>query len=177
MALVLEDGSGIAAANALVSIAEADAHFADYGNSSWAGAEGLKSAAILRASLWVSSFPSWDGEQTYGRGEQGLSHPRSGMTDCNEDDIADDAIANEVKLATFIVAVAELVTPNIMTPSVTAGRVIKKERVEGAVDIEYADLGKQGLVKAMRPVLTQVEDLLRCMATFGHANVPWPMVK
>ena len=53
MAFIAEDGTGLADANSLCSVADADAYFADRGNASWTGTDTLKEAALIRATDYV----------------------------------------------------------------------------------------------------------------------------
>lgn len=176
MALILETGAGIPAANAFVTRAEADTYFGDYGGF-WTGADADKDSAIIRASLWLSSYPIWNGKPTYGRAGQGLSLPRTGMTDCNGEDVPDNEIPNEVKIATFIAASYELANPGALTPNVMFSERVRREKVD-VIEVEYMTAADQGLdpKTLIRPMLTQIEDLLRCFTSFGRLNVPHPFV-
>lgn len=53
MALVVEDGTGLATANAYISVAFADAHHLRFATETWAGAASAKEAAIQEATLFV----------------------------------------------------------------------------------------------------------------------------
>jgi len=174
MALVTETGAGIPTANALITLVEFDAYLTDYGSAA-TGTDDEKNAAIIRASLWLSTFPNWNGAMTYGRGLQGLALPRSGMTDCNGDTVPSDEVPTEVKRATYIAAAAELTTTGVLTPTITPGTQQKRVKVD-VIEVEYVDQAKVDPVTALRPVLTQIEDLLRCLASLRRNNVPWPQV-
>ena len=177
--MIVETGAGIPTANALVTLVEFDTYLTDYGISA-TGTDDEKTAAIVRASLWVSTYPDWTGDMTYGRGLQGLAIPRSGMTDCNGDTVPSDEVPTEAKQAIYIAAAAELTTPGVLTPTITPGKQQKRVKVD-VIEIENmtpADQGKSRVdpVMALRPVLTQIEDLLRCLASFRRTSTPWPQV-
>lgn len=53
MAFVVEDGTGLANANAYASLSFIDDYHSDRGNTKWAGADSLKEAAIVRATDYV----------------------------------------------------------------------------------------------------------------------------
>lgn len=53
MTMVVEDGTGLANANAYASRAYLDAYHSDRGNTKWAGTNALKEAAIIRATDYV----------------------------------------------------------------------------------------------------------------------------
>jgi hypothetical protein len=181
MALVPETGSCVAAANSFATRADFITWATDYYPDSIPGDDTDTDAALMRASAWLNSFPEWDGEMTCGRGNQGLAWPRSGVTDCNGDTIPDDEVPVEVKMATYVAAMAELGSPGILTPSVTPGQVVKRVKVD-VIEEEYMTPVEQGIgerdaLETMRPVLTAVSDILKCVATLPDgSNVPWPWV-
>jgi len=135
----------------------------------------------MRGSAWLSTFPEWDGEMTCGRGLQGLAWPRAGVEDCNGDDIPDDEVPIEVQQATYIAALAELESPGVLAPVITPGKQKKSVKVDVIAE-SYMTPVEQGItnvdpVAALRPVLTAVSDLLRCVASLPDGkNVPWPWV-
>ncbi|MGH8034022.1 MAG: DnaT-like ssDNA-binding protein [Lysobacterales bacterium] len=181
MALVAETGECVPTANAFVTRDELIAYAADYQPSVTVPDDTTTDAAILRASAWLSSYPDWDGSLSCGRGLQGLAWPRSGVQDCNGEDVEDDVVPPEVMLATYIAALAELATPGLLAPTITPGAQQKRVKVD-VIEVEYitpVDQGVGGVYPetALRPVLTAVRDLLRCMASFetGLAT-PWPWV-
>jgi hypothetical protein len=182
MALTLEDGSCVPTANAFVSRSALIAFAADYYPATTVSDDTATDAAIMRASAWLSTFPDWDGSMTCGRGLQGLAWPRTGVTDCNGDEVPDDEVPQEVEMATFVAALAELESPGILTPSITPGQVVKRVKVD-VIEEEYMTPRDQGInamqdaIETLRPVLTAVTDLLRCMATLPDGkSIPWPWV-
>ena len=76
MAFVAEDGTGLATANALVTVAFADEYFTDRGIGVWTGSDTVKQAALIKATDYVETrFCSL----FYGDKKsptQALSHPR-----------------------------------------------------------------------------------------------------
>lgn len=181
MALVLETGSCVPTANAFVSRAALISFATDYYPDNIPADDTATDAAIMRASAWLSTFPDWDGEMTCGRGLQGLAWPRTNVTDCNGDDVPDDEVPREVEMATFIAALAEIESPGVLTPSLTPGQVVKRVKVD-VIEEEYMTPVEQGItsqdaLETLRPVLTAVTDLLKCMATLPDGkNIPWPWV-
>ena len=181
MSIIVEDGSCVATANAFVTRDELIVYADDYYPDTTVPYDETTDSAILRASFWVSSFPEWDGTMTCGRGLQGLAWPRTGVEDCNGDDIPEDEVPVEVQHATYIAALAELATPGILSPVITTGKQKKSVKVDVIAE-SYMTPQEQGLtnvdpVAALRPVLTSVSDLLRCIATLPDGKkVPWPWV-
>lgn len=186
MALTVETGSCVANADAFVSRADFAAYVAAYRpdlSASVAADDDATDAAIRRASAWLSTYPDWEGEPTCGRGNQGLALPRKGLTDCNDEEVADDAIPDEVKQATYIASLAELASPGILAPTITPGKQTKREKVD-VIEVEYMTPKDQGSFDgttdptvSLRPVLTAIQDLLRCLASFPSGRkAPWPWV-
>lgn len=182
MALTVETGSCVPTANAFVTRAELIAYAADYYPDTTVASDTDTDAAIMRASSWLSAFPEWDGTMACGRGLQGLAWPRSGVTDCNGDSIPDDEVPLEVQQATYIAALAELSTPGVLTPVITPGKQVKRVKVD-VIEEEYMTPQDQGAagstdpLESLRPVLTSVTDLLKCLGTLPDGtDVPWPWV-
>ncbi len=182
MALIVEDGSCIANANALVTREALIAYVADYLPATSVADNTATDGAILRASSWLSSFPEWDGTMTCGRGLQGQAWPRTGVTDCNGDSVPDDEIPIEVEHATFIASLAELKSPGVLTPTITPGKQKKSVKVDVIAEsyMTPQEQGKKGTVNplvSLRPVLTAINDLIKCMATLPDGtSMPWPWV-
>ena len=77
MAFVAEDGTGLATANALVTVAFADEYFTDRGIGVWTGSDTVKHAALIKATDYVETR---FGSLFYGDKKspiQALSHPRA----------------------------------------------------------------------------------------------------
>jgi len=53
MTFVVEDGTGLSNANALISVSFADEYHTDRGRADWTGADSVKQAAIVRATDYV----------------------------------------------------------------------------------------------------------------------------
>lgn len=90
MAFTVEDGTGVAAANSYASVAAADTHHTDRGNTTWTGASnGDKEVALVRATDYV--------DKRFGRRfrgfrrtkSQGLEWPRLSAFD-NDDFLLND---------------------------------------------------------------------------------------
>jgi len=179
MALIVENGTGLPNADAFVSLAEADAYFLNYNSTGWTGTNAQKEQAIRRATLWLSTYIKWNGSRTHGR-DQALAWPRSGVTDCESGSIPDNVVPIEVKMAAYIASAYELSNPGGLTPAITPGQQTLSEKVD-VIQVTYMTPAQQGIVGpvdplvALRPVLTQITDLLGCIAYVGKA-VPWPFV-
>lgn len=136
MALVVEDGTGLAGANSYVSEAEFEAYCDASALTIEAGDE---DAALVRATRYIDGeyrlrFP---GTRLNGRA-QALEWPRKDAVDQFGDDIDDDEVPVEIKNATCEAAVRELADPGSLSPDLERGGKIK-ELAAGSVDIIYAD--------------------------------------
>jgi len=175
MSLIVEDGTCVPTANAFVTRDELIEYAVDYYPATIVGYDETTDSAILRASRWLSSYPEWDGTMACGRGLQGLAWPRLGVIDCNGDSIPDDEIPIEVKQATFLAALAELSSPGILEPTIDPGKRQTSVKVD-VIAVTYAEPTSSD-IDALRPVITSISDILKCIATLPDGlKVPWPWV-
>ncbi|SPZ07496.1 Uncharacterised protein [Pseudomonas luteola] len=147
----------------------ADAYHTDMGNSAWTGDNAAKSAALLRASVyidgryrkqppsgrWESMFP---GSKTAARGQE-REWPRIGATDYDGNPIPDDEVPVEVEYATYEAAIRELSSPSSLSPDFVAVAAIKREKV-GPIDTEYAVSADGGSAESVRPVITVIDEII-----------------
>lgn len=181
MALIPEDGTCVADANAFVTRAVFLAWAADYRPDLDVSDTAAVDAAIIRASSWLSTFPDWEGRRTCGR-NQGLSWPRENVTDCDGNTIPDDVVPLEVQQATNAASVVELTAANSLTPVITPGQQVKRVKVD-VIEQEFMTPVEQGIgdedpLDTLRPMVAQVLDYLKCLATFPNEteDTPWPFV-
>ena len=177
MDLVVEDGSCVSGAESFVSLADANAYFTNYGGF-WVGSDEQKNAALRRASSYVSTGFRWYGTPACGR-NQSLAWPRNDMIDCAGYEVDSDSVPRELVLATLSAAAYELRYPGGLTPNVVTGKQVLKEKVD-VIEVTYMTADQQGgsgidPVAAQRPVLTQINDLLRCFVIISSA-IPFPIV-
>lgn len=166
MAITVEDGTGLAAADAFVSVAYADAYHSARGNSTWTGTDAVKEAAIVRATFYLSNSYRWQGYKVNQRA-QALAWPRTGVMDADGYSVPDDEVPDEIEQACAEIALRELVTPGTMTPDYTPSERVKSERF-GAVAFEY-DLSAKGADSA-RPILLVVRDLIGPLLAAGQGT-------
>lgn len=156
MALTVETGAGLAAADAFVSVADCDTYHTGLGNSDWAGSTEAKEGAIRRATALLSSAYRWAGLRSHGR-SQALAWPRAGCVDLEGYGIASDAVPREIVSACCEIALREIVTPGAMTPDVVAADAVKREKV-GTLEVEY--VGTASSATAHRPTILRVDELV-----------------
>ena len=68
--------------------------------------------------------------------DQGLGWPRSGATDVDEQEIAEDEVPIEVVEATIELAVRELASPGSTTPDLERGGSVLRVKA-GSVEVQY----------------------------------------
>ena len=134
---------------------------------------------LTEAEKYLDKAPSlhrarWRGYRTHARA-QGLAWPRSGASDIEGNSIASDAIPSEVVNACCEAAIAELATPNALSPSFVPAKGIKSASVDGAVAVTYRDGATDA--NAQRMALTAVDDALATLigvlpkpALFGESG-------
>lgn len=139
MAIVVEDGTGLSTSNAYVSVAEADAYFAE-STTLWAGTNGTKEKAIVRATRAIDLMGANKFLGTKLVETQALAWPRDEAYD--RDGIELTGIPVYLKRAVFEAALQELISENATMPNTT--QQVVTERVEGAVQVTYSEGSYQG---------------------------------
>lgn len=172
MALIVEDGSGLANADSYVSLADASTMatalglvFAISGSD-----EALAEQALRRATLWLdatyrSRFGGW--KRRYR--QQALEWPRQGAYDnaVVPQLIPEDEVPAEIVRATVIAAAREKASPGSLSPDVTPGEITKRLKV-GSYEEEYFGAGG---VADQRPVVSMVDDVLGSLLTVSRGQV------
>jgi hypothetical protein len=153
MALIIEDGTGVAGADSYVTVAECEAFAVKYYGASLAGSTANKEAALRRAALFMDSLP-WKGHRTFGR-NQGLAWPRKDVTDGEGQEISEGEIPEEIKDAQHIFARAEFQNPGILAPTITLTDAKVLIEVKG---IKWQPRSAPNTIEASRPVVTQAID-------------------
>lgn len=168
MALTVEDGTGLADADAFITVSFADSYHTARGNSTWTDEsdDSLKEAAIVRASMWLSETFIWKGYPVQQR-DQSLSWPRSYVIDEEGYSIDNDVVPVEIQKATAELARQELVSPNSLKPVYTAQDRKRSVQV-GPIRVEY-DLSRTSAESA-RPVLLAVDNLIRGLTKPGTTS-------
>lgn len=133
MTLTVEDGTGLALADAYVSVADADSYHAERNTSAWFDATvPVKEAAIRQATTYLDGTFEWVGAiKTL---TQALAWPRTDAVGYEGRTIANDAVPQQVADATAYLAGQAL--SGALQPASDAGRVRSKRL--GSVAVEYA---------------------------------------
>ncbi|WP_372393950.1 DnaT-like ssDNA-binding protein (plasmid) [Azospirillum sp. HJ39] len=171
MALIVEDGSLPAGANAAVTVAEVDAFAADNtmteGVADWVGATIPSKEAAIRAATRYLAGLRWRGAA---RGR--LAFPRSGCTELNGPAIGDTEIPWRYQEAACMLTLKALSGP-LLEDTATGIRSVKA----GPVDVEFEPGQGAGtefteVLSLLRPLLQSGGDLVTA-PIFGRP-VPLP---
>ncbi|MDP6699586.1 MAG: hypothetical protein QGH25_08050, partial [Candidatus Latescibacteria bacterium] len=111
MALTVEDGTGLAAAESYVSVAAADTYHTENtdDDADWTGADtAAKEAALRQATVWLDSEFTWKG--AIKREAQALGWPRTGATDFEDRAVDEDSIPAKLEDACAHLALYHLET-------------------------------------------------------------------
>lgn len=129
--LIVENGIGLSNANALVSVADADARHSLLGNSAWTGDNAVKEAAIARATAYMEQAyrTRWIGCRV--NLGQALSWPRFGVV-VDGYSIESDTVPTDVANACADLALKALSAD--LNADLTRG--IVREKV-GPLETEY----------------------------------------
>jgi len=132
MALIIEDGTIVAGAESYVSAADATTYHGNRGNTTWAGTDTVKDAALLKAAAYLDGHYCKRFKGTkYQPLDQNMQWPRIGVViDGFVLDV--DVIPQRLKDAQCELALIALSAD--LAPSVSAG--IKREKVD-VLETEY----------------------------------------
>ena len=136
VALIIESGEGLADAESFVTAAELVDYAAKYGATIPAD-EPAQEALLRRAAVAMDDY-TWKGERT--SGDQALSWPRR-YVDIDGDVKPSDLIPARIKHGQMALA-AEIHADDVDPVEKRQGPITKK-RVEGAVEVQYAEPSAQ----------------------------------
>lgn len=133
MALIIEDGTGKPDAESYATAAELVSYAANYGVTVPDTVPAQE--ALLRRSAVQMQAMSWKGRKTHSA--QALAFPRYGA-EVDGEIKPSNLIPRQIQYGQMALA-AEIHADDIDPPSKRTGATIRK-RVEGAVDVQYAEL-------------------------------------
>ena len=129
MAFTVEDGTGLAASNAYVSVAYVDSYFLDRNNTAWVGSTAAKQGAIIKATDYIETRwgARFKGRKTNISLPQALSFPRVNLVDRSGYYITD--IPEKLKKACAEYALRALTTELLPDPTIDdSGLAIANKR-------------------------------------------------
>lgn len=170
MALTVEDGSGLATADAYASVSEVDTYLDLYGApDAWSSSSTIqKEQAIRAATRYLDSIYNgrWTGRRA--REEQALDWPRYNVVDHDGFGLDSDVVPPPIKHATAELALksrSETLLPDIDEPG-----IIKRTRVKvGSIEDETEYLGGRSQVKKYRLVDNLVREYVHAIGRAERA--------
>jgi len=153
--LIIESGAGLEDAESYATAAELVSYAAKYGRT--IPATEAEQEALLRRAADAMNVMSWKGKKT--SASQALAFPRTGV-EVDGEIKPSTLIPRQIQYGQMALA-AEIHADDIDPPAQRQGAVIR-ERVEGAVDVQYAENKSGYLLPAApdRPSRTQFADYL-----------------
>lgn len=156
MALVVEDGTGKTTAESYIAVADANTYHTARGNSTWTGEDGVKEAALRKATAYLDGRyrDRWRGKRS--TKDQALAWPRLGGVDSDGYGIDPDSVPAAVAYA--CAELARLVIEGVdLTPTLERGGRTTSESVKVGPIEESKTYASSAPV---RSTLTIVDDLL-----------------
>jgi hypothetical protein len=144
--------------------------------ASWLAATGrtLPDGAVPAALRQIGSTyidatygPRFVGTPTGGY-DQERAWPRTGGRVYGSD-IPDDTVPQAVIFASYEAAYQEAVSPGVLIAVGSTAARVKRERVEGAVEVEYQSTSGSRLIEDLTPIITVIEGML---APFLIRHIP-----
>lgn len=161
--LIIEDGTGKADAESFATAAELASYAIKYGIT--VPDDDEANEGLLRQSALQMQVMNWKGCKT--TATQALSWPRKGA-EVDGEILPSDYIPARIQYGQMALA-AEIYADQLAPPEQTKGAVIK-ERVEGAVEVQYAEVKNSGKVLPAapeRPSRAQFADYLAKRGLFA----------
>lgn len=168
--LIVEDGTGVANANAYDTFENVSAYFESRGYV-WATSpvEDDQFTAIIRGTAALDALygSRLGGKKVNGR-EQSLLFPRTGLEDAECEEIADDVVPIEWKRASYELAWREYNEPGSLTPDyVQTARTVSETL--GPLSVTYAQ--SSGGASDAQPVLPLVDKILEPLLGFPPSKL------
>lgn len=164
MALTVETGAIVANADSYVSMADADTYFTNHGSpAEWTDAtDAVKESALRYATQWIDATFSWRGEVV--SNDQVLDWPRAGVYDDEDRYVDSDSVPRLLRDATCEAALEHI--RDALNVGKDRGGMVKRQRVEGAVEIEFMDYApgervRRYVVELLSPLLSYSSTGLR----------------
>lgn len=162
--LIIESGQGLADAESYATAAELVSYAEKYGRTIPATEPAQE--ALLRRSADAMNGMKWKGKKSHST--QALAFPRSGA-EVDGEIKPSTLIPRQIQYGQMALAV-EIHADDVDPPTLRTGAVIK-ERVEGAVEVQYAEIpNNSGYVMPAapdRPSATQFADYLARRGLFA----------
>ena len=139
------------------TLAASKTYHSERGNTAWAdGADADLTIALQRGTEFIDHRFIFSGFKVDGR-DQVREWPRFDVIDREGFGVDSTTVPVEIEKATYEAALRELASPGSLTPDVTLTKQVKRQKVEGAVEVEFT--GALG-VEAQMPIITIINGIL-----------------
>lgn len=168
MALVVENGTGIATADSYVSLVEMRDYWASRDDIVWSSIQKTdmnREASLRIATQWIDTTYQGRMQSTLLKSTQSLMFPRTEFCDTNGRTIT--GVPANLKIAVFEIAYLALSNPDFHTKaSSTASGQIKRAKA-GPAEVEYFEGGSSSSSNEFANKLSYVRKLLRPYMSAG----------
>lgn len=152
MAFTVEDGTGVAGANAYIEVAFADAYFTDRAKTAWTGDNAAKQAAIIQATDYIETRwgDKFKGSPEFLDPRQPLGFPRLRLYDRAGQEVT--GIPDKLKRATAEYALRALSGELMPDPTTDASgaMVVGNRQKVGPIETEVTYAASMG-VRTLKP--------------------------
>lgn len=159
MAILVEDGSGLAEAVSYATVEAADAYHSARGNTAWTGSAADKEAALIRATTYIDGVYRLRFLGHIAALTQALEWPRAYAWTSDRGVLPSNAIPRAVVHATCECALREIEAPGSLSPDVSPGEQIVSETV-GPLSVDYDGSVASGSTGEVLPILVAVDRAL-----------------
>ena len=159
MAIVIENGTGLANAEGYISVADSDTYHTNFGNDDWTGTDGEKEIGIRQATQYLDQkyVLRWKGISL--TSTQALDWPRGGVITADGYTLSSSALPLDLVHACAELAVFALTED--LVPAITSPGTVKRTRIKvGPIEDETEYFG-QSQIKLYRIVDTLLLDLIQ----------------
>lgn len=167
MALIVEDGTGLANAESYVSVAYFRTYCTARGHDISDYDDTEIEQALRRGTEWFEALYSARLPGARVSLTQALTLPQTGLYDARGYAVASNAVPVQVQKAVCEATLRELATPGGLSPDLVTGQIEKRVRVD-TIEVEYAS-GSTG-AEGQRPTLTIVDGIMSSLLRGGF----WP---
>lgn len=155
MSLVVEDGTGLQNADALIPASYFTTYAGNQGFDLSAYNTDQIEQAIRRGSQYISNAFTYEGVRS--TRDQAFAFPRWGLVDLDDYEYSSTEVPARVQRATAEAAWRELQSPGSLTPDVVLSDRVKREKI-GPLETEFFETPNS--TSASRPDVKVIRDLL-----------------
>lgn len=168
MSLLVEDGTGLAAAESYLSVADADSYHTLYGSTGWNGTSDEKEVALRVATQYLNAQygQRWVGSRI--NSTMALHWPRHYIVDRDGYALAADAVPTQIKNATAYMALRSIQGDTLMPDTAAAGNITSESKGIGQLSKSVTYAGVKSSTKHYSIVESMLGDLITSAGTVSR---------